>query len=426
MGDFKKFYESILECSQQIRQTAMMEWGDTLMFGGVMPPEVSLELATAAKITGLAFDALGRAGIPMTPVPGKNNLFSMEAGNKKYTCHKLAIPSLNGSQLDTDQTMVQEMTNSSQNNESIKSETVFEKTFAPEPIKEPEQKLELESEENQELETEIEESIEEDLETELEEAPEEEDLEEEPEDNKNMIPKIGAEIIGGTTNFGSLTREDLFNDEKQKFSGDMVYELFTLSMTHSGFAGGGKPDEFRVMVAPLKISRIAASAVPIIVSIFYKGTIVTRSSYDYAEIGKNLVTIDVNEFYLLIRGSYDANGNFKVYITTTGISANQGDIMNIISNKSFGKNAGANVGNGHIKFRCYIDDEPGVMEVFPFGEPKENDFIVMTKNPEFIDYTFISNSTKSLKKMFIYEQGVKKSVICQWNEDVLEVNIVEV
>ena len=58
----QEIYSHILNDTQRIRKEIMGEWGDILMFGGAMPPDVMNELAIAARITGLTFDAFGHHG----------------------------------------------------------------------------------------------------------------------------------------------------------------------------------------------------------------------------------------------------------------------------------------------------------------------------------------------------------------------------
>ena len=185
----------------------------------------------------------------------------------------------------------------------------------------------------------------------------------------------------------------------------------------------------RVVIAPLKIVRQATPSVPILVSVLHRGRVYTKSSYDVTEEGKNLVTLDVAEFYLLCRGSFDANGVFHALMTTTGISANQGDILNVNSLKSFGTEAGRNVRNGHVKFRYTSDHGPGTVEVFPADAPGVEEFIVMTKNDEFTDYLYVSNSRgRTSKRALVFDNDVKKEVVCSWGADgeTLTADLVEV
>ena len=223
----------------------------------------------------------------------------------------------------------------------------------------------------------------------------------------------------------SLSKSNLFIEESQKQRDTFVYEMFNLSLTRAGAAGGGQPTEMQVMIAPLKIQKFACPSVPIIVAIYYNGQIYISSSYSQQEEGKNLITMNVDEYYMLFRGTYDANGQFKGLITTSGPSAAQGDIINITSSDSYGS-AVDNVNNGHIKFRESIYDEPGTIEVFPFGDADDEEFIIMTKTDEFVDYIYVSNDNGGMKKPTIFDNGGKKEVVCKWDKDILNVSLSDI
>lgn len=481
---YKEVYGHILNDAQRIRKEIMSEWGDILMFGGSMPEDVVNELSTAARITGLAFDALSNHDVAFEQVANKPDLFRLTVREESYVCHKSAIPSMSGfldvvnvpgvpsSTFEHSSPVKEEAEEEVQEEETPKKqakkkapvveepeEPEFEEDPIPlkpwEDLEDDEDKVndndleeeEEDSEEEIEYEDdddeipqasfeatdddEEEESIqfEDGEETELEddedsesEEPEyesenEDEDSEDDEEEEVSYPSRKAEVIGGTAQVSSIAKRDLFIEEAQKNRDDFIYEMFQVSLTHSGYSGGGKPEELTIMIAPLKIQKFTSVSVPIIVSVYHKGKIISKSSYDQVEDGKNLVMLDINEFYLLFRGSFDANGEFKGFISTTGISANQGDILNIISNNSYGVKDSRTVNNGHIKIRSIVDDEEGTIEAFPFGEPEDNEFIVMTKNDEFVDYLYISDAVKGLKKAIIFQGGQKTQVMCSWDDD---------
>lgn len=437
---YKEVYGHILNDSQRIRKEIMNEWGDTLMFGGAMPQEAIDELSTAARITGLSFDALAKHGVKISQVNGKPDLFSLTVRDESYVCHKSAIPSMVG--------FLDEV-----NIPGVSVEKPVEKIEKPksepkEIVKEPVKETVTETVVNHEDETKATKASEDDYlsfseeketeETDADEAEEQstpepvesesipetassvQDSEEEEteQDDDPEVKPLGAEIIGGTPNIGMLSRADIFIEEKKKKYSEFVYEMFSIAMTHSGMAGGGRPTEMQVMIAPLKIQKFACPSVPILVSVYCDGKIYHSSSYEQKEDGKNLVQMGINEFYLLFRGSFDANGKFHSYITTSGISANQGDIMNVTSNERFGDEAVRGVNNGHIKFRSMIFGDPGTIEVLPFGKIEDNEFVVMTKTDEFVDYIYISDTQGGMKKATVYtEEGKKNQILCTWDED---------
>lgn len=487
---YKEVYGHILNDAQRIRKEIMNEWGDILMFGGTMPKEVVDELSTAARITGLSFDALSNHGVPCTQVDGKPDLYRLTVREESYVCHKTAIPSMSGF-LDVvnipgvampEPTPKQELkqepkpqpqpkVEEKSYSEPKKYDEEFKEAPKYEPVEEPryeepdiEQEVEesnyrnpkeddhsgdevyevkefrrplpgkiftgevvekaiknsdkYEASENKEEDDDFD-----DVDSPVEEEPAWKDEAEEESASTGLFDRAADQ---GQPQIGSFFKSDIFIEEKEKHVDDIVYTMFGATLTHSGFSGGGKSLDIQIMIAPLKIQKFSCPSVPIIVSVYYKGKILTSSSYDQAEEGKNLVVINIDEFYLLFRGSYDGDGNFVAFVTTTGISASQGDILNITSEERFGTEAGRNVNNGHIKFRAIVYDDNGTIEAFPFGYPEDNEFIVMTKTDEFVDYMYLSDDVGGLKKAVIYQEGRKVQVKCSWNDDVMSVDLVEV
>lgn len=426
---YQEAYRHILNDAQRIRKEIMNEWGDILMFGGTIPEEAMNELSTAARITGLAFDALSTHGIKCAPVDGKPDLFRLTVGEESYVCHKTAIPSMSGF---LDVVNIPGVTPVSIGQEQKSSDIVSEDIDVG-IESEPDEESQIHNETSN---NEFCEEVTDDAVVEKQDVAEEDitDLDingtEMASDDETATEEgfdIKKETEDNAPAIGSYLKSDFFAEEKTKFFDEIVYEMFDASMTHSGYAGGGKGLDIQVMIAPLKISKFSCPSVPILVSVYCNGKIYTASSYDQAEEGKNLVTLNVEEFYLLFRGSYDGSGKFHAFITTTGISASQGDILNITSESRHGDQAGRNVNNGHVKFRTTVYDDPGTLEAFPFGEPENNEFIVMTKTDEFVDYLFISDEAGGLKKPIMFQNGKKLQVECGWDtENRMFVNLKEV
>ena len=245
----------------------------------------------------------------------------------------------------------------------------------------------------------------------------EEESSPEPEPEPSVVPKPQA-----NSTVQSFNRGDMFIEEPSKPVSEMIYNMSKLTLTH---IDGGKPEEIIVMIAPLKISRVSAPAVPIIVTLYNRGKVVTKSSYDMGDGGKAIVTIDINEFYFLCRGSFDENGKFKAFITTTGISSTQGDRLNCVSSKTYGNAQERTTKNGHVKVRYESESGPGTIEVFPFGTQQDDEFVVLVKNPEFCDTYYLSQRGRSGSTAIIYGVDGKLEVVPNWNGDVLEVEVFE-
>ena len=146
--------------------------------------------------------------------------------------------------------------------------------------------------------------------------------------------------------------------------------------------------------------------------------------------GKAIVTIDINEFYLLCRGSFDDEGHFKAFIITTGLSSQQGDRLSVVSSKNYGNSLDENVKNGHIKMRYEAETGPGTIEVFPFGTEKDGEFVVMVKNTEFCDTYYINQKGRTGSSVLIYGKDSsgdigRLEIVPTWNGDILEVEVFE-
>ena len=216
---------------------------------------------------------------------------------------------------------------------------------------------------------------------------------------------------------------DIFIEEQTKKGSEFVYTYSKITVAHKDF--GSRPEEMLVLIAPLKISKYSCASVPIVVTILHKGVATTVSSYDSKENGKNMVTIDVNEFYFLVRGAFDDDGNFTPTFVTTGISANQGDIINVTYSKTFGKSTDRATRNGHIKFGYDAEAANGTVEVLPFGEIGDDDFVAIVKNDEFVDYYMISKSLRVNHRPIIYDKnGTPLELVCSWDDDTLTAELV--
>ena len=233
----------------------------------------------------------------------------------------------------------------------------------------------------------------------------------------------GAKVLGGGSISTGGAREEFFLDETEKLAGEFVYSYSRISVTHKSMGGGGRPEEMLIMIAPLKIHKSEQTSVPIVVAIIHNGKYKMASSYDILEDGKNIVTIDIDEFYFLCRGSFSEDGRFIARVVTTGPSAQQGDKIRPISSVSHGDGKAAGTRNGHIKFHYTAESGPGSIEVIPFGNVKEErpeDFAVIVKNREFVDYYLVSKALKINNKVIIYgENGVKNELLCHWNADTM-------
>lgn len=233
-----------------------------------------------------------------------------------------------------------------------------------------------------------------------------------------IVPKVNE------TNVSAISLGEIFQDEKSKRIDEFVFETYRIIVSHMGI---GKGEDMSLMIAPLKISKYADANAPIVVYVYYKGRSYIRSSYDALDDGKNIVTMQIGDYELLFRGSFDSNGVFQSMISTTGISANQGDRMMVIDKKSHCP-VGKQVKNGHIKFRYTAwengNDTQGTMEVFPIAED-EDEYVAIAVHGEWRDAHYISCKSGGLPEVRLKtEHGIPAALICVRNGDLVEADIV--
>lgn len=249
----------------------------------------------------------------------------------------------------------------------------------------------------------------------------EEEIEDEPEEEIIMPSTIVTEeqlkqeqiqedIEIEEENLYEMTETNLYqNEEKRKAVSELLFDTYRINATHFGTSSSS---EMFVYVAPLT-NELNGSNVPIIVHIYTHGAFVTASSYDSRKEGKNIVTVEIDDFYLLIRGSM-SNGIFSSSVLTTGISANAGDTIEVIT-----KSSGAQhrvEGSGHIKFH----NEEDIVEIFPMSS--DNEYLVINRNSEFIDY-FVVAKNYGNKKITLYRDSESTELIAGWDDGFFEAEL---
>lgn len=240
-------------------------------------------------------------------------------------------------------------------------------------------------------------------------------------DKVSEIGNIKAEVYGEVTTppVTPMNRDSLFIEEKVKRADEFVFCEYKISVAHKNC----RPEDIYFTVSPLKIKKYATPSVPILVTAYYKGKVYYESSYKNNEDGRNLITMEINEYYFLIRGSFDENGKFDVQIMTTGISVNQGDTLTILS-KDEHTPVGDKVKNGHIKFKYDSYEGDTIVEIFPLGIGT-SDFVIIERVKDFVDYKLISDGKYGYKRYLVYDKNKDKAeVVCNWIDDVLETDIV--
>lgn len=419
----EELYGQILQCAQQIRTEIMTESADTISFGGQMTLEDATELQNAARITGCAFDALVKRGVPTEAVEGKPDLVRIKVSAGTFVCNLNAMgihenqtpvvktnimPAPVKEVIYASETPVAKPENIPEES-AVKTVPVTEKpveTSAEEPVTEEKKSLgfapiPIEDEEEEPVETSLQKE-------ETAELPKE-------------TPK--ATIIGEMPVETEKKSDFDFKDDKRKHQDMFIFDSYRISAAHIGSMGN---EEMTVMIAPLINYAGPNFSVPILVSICYRGRMYSKSTYD-CEAGKTMVRSDVSDFSFLCRGEYKEDGKFYSTIVTTGPSADNGDILTVMSLEKYG--TAFNTGNNHIKFH-YTSEKPndGMVEVFPM-EPGADEFIIISRTEEYVDYFYLARGSRTngigLSKVTIFDENVKKELVINWDREVLEAELVE-
>lgn len=205
---------------------------------------------------------------------------------------------------------------------------------------------------------------------------------------------------------------EVFTEERTKSPYDFLFDTIRISIAHINTAGS--PEEMHIMIAPLLPPTTPQPSVPIVAAFYHKAGYTVKSSYDEIEDGKNLIIIDIGDYSFLCRGSVDANGNFVSSVVTTGMSAQQSDRLTIIDRKQYGR-ASKSIGNGHIKFTHDTDMGKYIFDVFPF-DADFNDYIVVSRGPEFVDNLVIGNSMRTASRAIVWGAESNFEVLVNKND----------
>lgn len=235
------------------------------------------------------------------------------------------------------------------------------------------------------------------------------------------VPQTQATVIGDIAE-----KNDTFFPEIEKSTkiSDLVYEIFCISLNHHLSAMASQ--RYTIVCAPIKLSRYAALSVPIVVCVKdERGRRYTKSSFDM-EDGKNIICMDIDDYSLLIRGTFDSDGHFKTIITTTGRSADKGDELSLISQESFGQECSHDTSNGHPVLHYTSDEGLAYFFAIPIGQPMQDDFLIVSKTDEFTDYMYSSAENNGAYSAKIYENGVAKRIVPSWEDNKLNLNVVGV
>lgn len=202
-------------------------------------------------------------------------------------------------------------------------------------------------------------------------------------------------------------------NEKRIPKNNLIYESFQLNLTRGG---SREKHEVFLYIAPLILTK-NSSNVPIVVHAYSEGRQITASSYDKRGNGRSLVTIEINEFNLLCRGSFE-NGTFNAFVVTSGFSAAQGDTLEMV-NKERGSNTINNEQSvGHVKFK----EGDTLFEVFPISMT-DNEYVTIAITEEFIDYAVTALDYGTARSKYLVNNE-KKELIAHFEDDIFEAELI--
>lgn len=235
------------------------------------------------------------------------------------------------------------------------------------------------------------------------------------ESSKPEPPKV--QIIGESKpTINAVKPEELFIEEKEKDYEEFVFECYTGVVTRYG----GRPEDIHFTIAPLKIYKHERSSVPILVVAQYNDRVFVSSTYDNAD-GRNTVVIAVDDFSFLCRGYVNEAGVFCSNVSTTGMSVENHDILNMVRKESHCP-IGNEIRNGHIKFKYDGDEGEGIAEVFVLSD--EEEYMLITRTGPILDYYPISVKTRnSLNKAVLFCNGGKKTLTVKEEDGIVRTQI---
>lgn len=202
-------------------------------------------------------------------------------------------------------------------------------------------------------------------------------------------------------------------NEKRIPKNNLIYESFQLNLTRGG---SREKHEVFLYIAPLVLTK-NSSNVPIVVHAYSEGRQITASSYDKRGNGRSLVTIEINEFNLLCRGSFE-NGTFNAFVVTSGFSAAQGDTLEMV-NKERGSNTINNEQSvGHVKFK----EGDTLFEVFPISMT-DNEYVTIAITEEFIDYAVTALDYGTARSKYLVNNE-EKELIAHFEGDIFEAELI--
>lgn len=422
--------ETMLNLAEELRKKTIQENIDFIQYNQ-LPQNASDIIQMLTKVEADIFSYLMKYGLELEEIEGKSAFAKFHYGNSEYTIFKKSLIE-NISKKENIIKTSQHIQNKNTDHEEKKS---FSNSIEDTEKKKEEEFIEsLESEDPDETQEDDELPLEGNSDNFIDEDEIEED-EMEKNNNSELINNDFSDdndtledtkpISNGATIIGDDIKEHepfFPTMEKRIKISDLVYELISLNVK----CPNGIIKSFEFMVAPLKIFKYKTLLVPIVVAVKSEDNKNVKSSLDYYDTGKNILVINIDDCSFLVRGTFDNNGNFNAIIQTTEKSVDRGDIIEVKSYKVYGNDHNHESINGHPVLHYNSNEGPSYALIFPLNEIGIDDFVIISKTDEFVDYLYSSADNLGAYTATIYENNSAKRIIPRWDDEMLEVDIVEV
>jgi hypothetical protein len=234
--------------------------------------------------------------------------------------------------------------------------------------------------------------------------------EETPQETEAPVPENIPEDVAAEET--GTPEEHLASDAKvmRLPASSLIYETYGIRAFHNkdGKPVGG-PTDIRICIAPLTGVQPNVSNVPITVYAYAHGNVVQASSLDTKTVGRNIVTIQVDDFELMCRGGFTGT-QFSSTIMTTGTSSAAGDTLEPVS-----KETGGHPSSGPGNLRTQVGDSE--ISIIPMS--RQDEYIIVAQNLEFTDYYY--RSTDMPNRMAVaWIDGTRVEFAGGWSGDIFE------
>lgn len=392
--EYIKHYKSVLDQLENVRKEIIQNNMDSISFSGMIPEQDSKEIEYLLRLESIV---LAHLDIPYQDVPGKPKFISFTIEDTEY----VSLRELFHIEPPADTQKTEPAADSPVEPPAFTSSQETKQTPDEVSVQTSEESKETDEKEDTFKDAKEPEEV-------TEETPEETTVTEIAPESQNESQKETQQVSENPVQFpNNIMRKS-----------DIVFETHEIAIKH------GTPDSpeeiISIMCAPLKIYKYKTVSVPVVVSASIGSKRVTKSSYDDEE--RNIVTIDIADYSLLIRGSFDDNGVFHTIITTTDKSANQGDTIRPIEHKAYGTGH-CNTRFGHPVIPYESNEGDSFFCVIPLRDLEKEDFIVISRTEEFVQYMESSSEVYGSHTATIYDHDVEKTVLPHWVDDRLEVDL---